>query len=386
MNNFADDEFTPEKEISVEEASHESSQTDVGEEEGNEDSFFRRKAVKVPLRICTGLFILGTAISLYWARIPDTFDVTAIAREKAVAYGHRELDEPLPRGYRTVAATVYLAEQLLEKPGGYQSNDWSPMTRIPDNMRNWEYGAVVELRVMIQGLRFELSRSGPQSTEHIELREADTRFNFKHDSLVLPSTEQQYREGIQFLKDYLDAMNSATTEGTYFAARQDQVIRWLERQQIMLGDYASRLQNNVGAVSYDTGVLTSMDQKFLNTVSDTTDQPKQADSEKNVSSLTERDDVFYQVRGGVYVMYHVMLAMRKDCEKLLNDAQAMGIMNRVINELEQACKPMKSPVVLNGSEFGVIQNHSLVLGAHVAKANLAVQELQKQIAGGGGRN
>ncbi|MGA0368526.1 MAG: DUF2333 family protein [Kiritimatiellia bacterium] len=39
--------------------------------------------------------------------------------------------------------------------------------------------------------------------------------------------------------------------------------------------------------------------------------------------------------------------------------------------------------MLNGTEFGVIQNHSLVLGAHVAKAHLAVAELQKQISGGG---
>jgi len=62
----------------------------------------------------------------------------------------------------------------------------------------------------------------------------------------------------------------------------------------------------------------------------------------------------------------------------------MGVMNRLLNELENACKPMVSPIVLNGPEFGVIQNHSLVLGAHVAKAHLAVQELQRQMAGGGG--
>lgn len=381
MNNFSDETFdhqddTPE----IQEDAPQTEQTITEEEIVDNNSFFRRKAVKIPLRVCLGLFIIGTAISLYWARIPQTFDVTEMARTKAVEYGHRELDEPLPRGYRTVASIVFMAEQLMKKPGGYQSNGISPMTRVPDNMRNWEYGAVVQLRVMVQGLRFELSRAGQQSQEHVELREAETRFNFNHDKIVLPSTEKQYKEGIKFLKQYLDAMSAATTEGTYFSSRQDQVIRWLDRQKIMLGDYAARLQNNVGEVTFDTGVMTAELPPDIEMAA--ADTPKKSDH-NDINTFRERDDVFYQVRGGVYVMYHTMLAMRKDCEQLLNDSQAMGIMNRIVNELESACKPMGSPMVLNGSEFGMIQNHSLVLGAHVAKAHLAVQELQKQISGGG---
>jgi len=381
MNNFADDTFDPEeKSPEVTEERKDVKTADLTDED--EDSFFRRKSVRIPLRIFGGLVILGTALSLYWARTPLPFDVNDMVRIKAVEYGHRELDEKLPVGYRTTATIIYLAEQLLEKPGGYQSNDWSPMTRIPDNMRNWEYGSVVQLRVMIQGLRFELSRSGVQSQEHPQLREAETRFNFNHDKLLLPPTEQQYREGIAFLEEYLNGLNGATSEARYFATRQDQVIKWLERQKIMLGDYSSRLQNNVGDVTFDTGVLTAnlpegMDEKLG------ADEVRQQPAADESNSLRERDDVFYQVRGGVYVQYHVMLAMRKDCENLLNSSQAMGIMNRIVNELESANKLMKSPVVLNGSEFGIIQNHSLVLAAHVAKAHLAIQELQKQISGGG---
>ena len=384
MNNFADDTFYHQEDApEIREDAPQAEKTIQNDDFVNEDSFFRRKAIRIPVRVCLGLFIIGTAISLYWARIPQTFDVTEMARTKAVEYGHRELNEPLPNGYRTVATIMYMAEQLLEKPGGYQSNGISPMTRMPDNMRNWEYGSVVQLRVMVQGLRFELSRSGQQSAEHVELREAETRFNFNHDKIILPSTEKQYKEGIKFLKQYLDGMDAATTEGKYFSSRQDQVIRWLDRQKIMLGDYASRLQNNVGAVSFDTGVLTS---ELPPDILDAQVESQKKVASNEVTSFFERDDVFYQVRGGVYVMYHTMLAMRKDCEKVLNDSQSMGIMNRIINELEAASKPMGSPMVLNGSEYGVIQNHSLVLGAHVAKAHLAVQELQRQIAGGGGGN
>jgi hypothetical protein len=62
----------------------------------------------------------------------------------------------------------------------------------------------------------------------------------------------------------------------------------------------------------------------------------------------------------------------------------MGIMNRVINELESANQPMISPVVLNGNEFGFFANHSLVLASHVARAHLAMRELQQQLSGGSG--
>jgi len=339
------------------------------------------------LRGFTGLVVACTAISIYWNLIPESFDVKVTARERAERYGHREPGEPLPRGYLSTAATIEVAELLLDKPGGYMSNDWNPMSRIPDNMRNWEYGMVVQLRVLVQGLRFELSRAGPQSAEHPQLRQAETFFNFRHDSLVLPSTESQYRQGIRHLKDYLEALNNSTDEGKYFASRQDQIIRWLERQQIMLGDYASRLQGNVGAVTYDQGLLTynlsalNMSPEELAEMEMPMRNPSQ-----EVNSIFDRDDVFYQARGGIYALYHVTLALRSDIEKVLNDSQSMGIMNRVINELESANQPMRSPMVLNGREFGFVQNHSLILAAHVARAHLAMQELQRQISGGGRGN
>lgn len=385
MNNFADDTFdsTP-KDVLIEEPAAASPKP--GEEDAvDEDSFFRRKSVRIPLRLFTGLFIIGTAVSLYWARMPVSFDVTAVAREKAVEYGHRELDQPLPRGYRTVATTIHLAEILLKKPGGYQSNDWSPMTRIPDNMRNWESGAIVQLRVVVQGLRFELSRPGPQSGELPELRDADARFNFNPKRWMLQSTESQFKQGIEFLKIYLEKVNNSTTEGKFFTMRQDRVILFLERQKMMLGTYSTNLQKNIGEMTYDPGVLSQEIPEGMDEIAAKNLNAKET-VESEVTPFSQRDDVFYQARGGLFVMYHTMLALRKDCDKLLNETQSMGVMNRVVNELEKACVPMESPIVLNGHEFGAVQNHSLVLAAHVAKAQLALSELQKQIAGGGGAN
>jgi hypothetical protein len=390
MNNFAQDDHDEDeledelKDAGVEERVETSDSRDADKDSPETDkkesrlhAFFQKKWVRMIRRLGMGLLIIGTAISIYWNLIPGTFDVEEAARYRAERYEHREPDQPLPRGYRTTSVMIHLADQLFTKQGGYMSNDWNPMSKIPDNMRSWEYGYVTQLRIMVQGLRYELSRSGPNSQEHESLRLAESKFNFTHDSLLLPSSESQYQEGIRLLETYLNNLNSASSEAKYFAARQDMVIRWLERQKVMLGNYTAQLQRNVGPSTFDVGVLT----QDVSTMTPFLDAAKE-DSDA-VHGFFERDDIFYQVRGGAYVMYHVMLAMRTDCEELFNSAKAMGIVNRVLNELENANNPMRSPMVLNGKEFGFVQNHSMVMAAHLAKAHLAIQELQLQISGGG---
>jgi hypothetical protein len=244
---------------------------------------------------------------------------------------------------------------------------------------------VIQLRVLVQGLRFDLGRAGVNAVDHKELREAEGRFNFKHDNIVLPSTDRQYKQGRDLLADYLDKLNSAASPGQFFAPRNDQLINWLEKQKNMLGSYTTMLQDNIGTMTLDTGVLTSAPIPTDEVVAGNATEGVVAnkDGDDNLNSFLERDDTFYQVRGGVYALYHTMQAVRTDCKDVINASNAMGIMNRVLNELEQANNPMKSPMVLNGSEYGIIQNHSLVLAAHLAKAHLAIQELQRQLAGGG---
>jgi hypothetical protein len=377
MNNFADDEFLKEEPPAAEPAPEKTSRPEP--EERDEDRFLNRKWVRIPLRVGIGLWILGTALGIYWNRRPETFKVEQMATAMAITEGHREEGQPLPMGYRFVSTLVHLMENtFLGKPGGMMSNDWNPVSRITDNMRSWERGFIVQYRVMVQALRFDLSRIGPQSQDHVQLQNADPLFNFKETSWALPASEQQYKDGLDELKSFLAAMAASESEAAYFAARQDQLINYLARQTVMLGDYTSKLQRNIGGQTYDTGVLTS------------TQGEMNADGSTPLPSATQeantfwtRDNAFYEVRGGVYVMYHCMLAIRKDCETLINDAKAMGVMNRILNELESANKPMGSPMVLNGKEFGVLQNHSLVLASHLAKAHLAVQELQLQLRGGG---
>ncbi len=322
------------------------------------------------LRVAAGLLVLGFAYGLYTGQMPKTFDVEKAAMARALRSGHIVDGDPLPNGYTTIATLAELGELILEKPGGLLSNDWNPVSRITDNMRHWEKGAMVQIRIMVQGLRFNLTRIGPQSVEHPELAAADPLFNFKETSLLVPASEKQYKDATKQLNQYLRRMSAkGASPGEFFAPRQDQVIKFLDRQIGILGSYTSLLQQNVRIPTHNANILNSTDPVTSNA---------------QVNSMWKRDDVFYEVRGGVFVTYHMMLALRRDAERLFNNADALGIMNRILNELESANQPMISPVVLNGNEYGLLANHSLVLASHIARAHLAMRELQQQLSGGGG--
>ena len=58
---------------------------------------------------------------------------------------------------------VQAVDTLLNKPGGYLSNDISPPGVFLDNMPNWEFGVLQQIRDLAKALRNDYSRSQTQS-------------------------------------------------------------------------------------------------------------------------------------------------------------------------------------------------------------------------------
>ena len=339
--------------------------------------WFRRS-----VRGILGFALIVVTLCMYISRIPTVFDVDARARERAVRMGHIEPDSArrLPTGYTTVATTIELAEWLLDpRRGGYLSNDRFSPAIFVDNIRNFEYGMVIQLRDFVHSLRQDFSRSRAQSLEREELIEAEARFNFNHNSWIIPSTESQYREGIRFLEVYLNEIARSGPESRTFVARQDQLEGWLRRQQFRLGSFGFRMRQNATTYQFDPFLDRS---DILREVGEDGASLLDQYDPGQITHWRRRDDEFYEIRGSVYVMYHTMLALRTDYETILNDFNGMGLMNRILSELYAASKPMVSPVVLNGSEYGFVHNHSLTMAAHVTKAHLAIQDLRILLRGG----
>ena len=86
-------------------------------------------AAAVGVAAAVGLLaIVNVALSLYWSNEPEAFDV----RQYAARFAERQA-RPVVVGTTTTATLVGVAEMLLDKPGGYLSNDRLPPGVLLDN-------------------------------------------------------------------------------------------------------------------------------------------------------------------------------------------------------------------------------------------------------------
>src|SRR5690606_19938759 len=115
---------------------------------------------------------------------------------------HQAVGERAPVGYSTTTALIRVSETLLNKSGGYLSNDIMPPFSLLDNMPAWELGVLEMSRDLALALRKDLSRSQSQSTENKFLKVAQPQFNIDHKSWAIPSAESEYKKAIAQLYLY----------------------------------------------------------------------------------------------------------------------------------------------------------------------------------------
>jgi hypothetical protein len=155
-------------------------------------------------------------------------------------------------GAATTKALLHLANTLLDKPGGYLSNDVSLPGLWMDNIPNWEYGVLIQVRDLSRALRKDFSRSQSQSTEDTDLAIAEPQFNFDSESWMLPSSEGEYRTGVDGLKSYLDRLSDSQQSQAQFYARADNLTRWLGDVETRMGSLSQRLSASVGQKRLNT--------------------------------------------------------------------------------------------------------------------------------------
>ena len=94
------------------------------------------------------------------------------------------------------------------------------------------------------------------------------------------------------------------------------------------------------------------------------------------------DDVFYESRGTAWALALFLRAMETDFGDVLRKKNALVSFRQIIRELETALLPLHAPMVLNGEEFGLFANHSLVMANYIARANAAIIDLRKLLENG----
>ncbi|MGB1615074.1 MAG: DUF2333 family protein [Pseudomonadales bacterium] len=312
--------------------------------------------------------VLTAGLGFHWSSEPDLFDQTN-GSLKAL----RTSTDVGVTGTSTVEALSLLGETLLTKPGGYLSNDRLPPGIFLDNLPNWEFGVLVQIRDLTRALRNTLSRSQSQSSEDPDLVSAENQFYFDNNSWILPATEDEYRKGLTALNDYHKRLSDPRQQQAQFYARADNLSLWLGEVETRLGSLSQRLSASVGKRQLDTGLAgdSAAEQSTATAIENEIKTP-----------WLELDDVFYEARGSTWALIHLLRAVETDFAPVLEKKNATVSLQQIIRELEPTQEKLWSPLILNGSGLGVLANHSLVMASHISRANAAISDLRQLLEQG----
>ncbi|MEX2125128.1 MAG: DUF2333 family protein [Woeseia sp.] len=313
--------------------------------------------VKVSAGAAAMLAVLLIGLAVYWSREPEIFWVN-----------ERPDNERTVVGYSTVDSLVRVAETMLDKPGGYLSNDIMPPGVFLDNIPNWEFGVLQQMRDLARVIRNDYSRSQSQSKEDTDVATAEPKFFFDNDSWILPPSESEYRNAMQGFERYRDRLSGIGGSDAQFYARADNLREWLAQVEKRLGSLTRRLGDSVAADVINTDLA---GERSAAATSELTDYVAAK------TSWFEIDDVFFEARGTAWALVHFFRAAEFDFAQVLSDKNAAVSVRQIIRELEASVQPLRSPVVLNGGGFGLFANHSLVMANYLARANAAVINLRE---------
>jgi len=304
--------------------------------------------------------VVTLALGAWWSLTPDGFDVQQASAEQrgrlaSDAPGAAPLDtSPAGRGAVIIATQMTLLDTLLDKQGGYLRNDMLPPGLWLDNMPAWELGVLKQARGEAHTL-VEKSAMQPGA-----LKEAQERLDGDSQDWLYPSTEHRIAKARDAYAVVLDDLNQ---QRDALPAEGDVPAYWLSRVARRLDELTYRLSASVA----DPEALREL--------------------EVDVDQLPGRtpwyrvDDIFFEARGQAWALEHLLAAMVADYGDVMAAADAESLVERLQAELKQAQRTLWSPVVLNGTGFGIFANHSLMMAAYTQRAAKLAEALSGRLAG-----
>jgi hypothetical protein len=335
----------------------------------------RRSFLAVVLGVIALLVVLNLAAMWWWDTEPASFDPAA-----GTATYMQDIKRPISTGATTTYTLIHTVETVLNKRGGYLSNDRLPPGVFMDNVPNWEFGALTASRDLVRALRNDFSRSQSQSAEDKDLAEADPLLSSPNDRWLLPSSESQYGKAIDHLEGYLGRLSDSENGNAHFYARADNLADYLQIVSARMGSLSQRLSASVGQVPLaDTQGSAPVPADVASTAPAALLAPG---GQLLKTPWTKIDDNFYEARGYTWALLEQLKAIQHDFAPILRSKNADVSLQQVIRELEESQKSLGSPMVLNGSPFGFFANHSLVMANYVSRANAAIVDLRELLRRG----
>jgi len=275
---------------------------------------------KIWIGIPVALIVVCGALMFWYNDEPPLFDPIERVRLHAEAHNHADVT-----GTTTTSTLIEVVDVMLNKRGGYMSNDIMPPWVFLDNVPNWEFGMLTQVRDLARTMRNDFSRSQTQSTEDPDLAEADPFFHYPSDRWFPPATEGRYKKGMIALESYLTRLSDTTQPDAQFYARADNLSTWLGLVEKRLGSLSQRLSASVGQERLNTDLAGDT------AASQSTAAPQLVDVK---TPWLEIDDVFYEARGSTWALIHFLKAMEVDFHDVLRKKNALISYRQIIRELE----------------------------------------------------
>ena len=314
-------------------------------------------------------FVIGAVVIVFLLTLIALY----FDHEPAFMQVYQSKDSEVIVGVATTQVLIDSVEALMDKPGGYLSNDIMPPSVFLDNVPNWEFGVLQQVRDLAKTLRNDYSRSQTQSVADKDLEIAEPKFNVDSEAWMFPSAEGEYSDGVKSIHKYLKRLQDPTEQNAQFFARSDNLNEWLTLVEKRLGSLSQRLSTSRAQVRVNTDLA-----------GDANAKQSTANSEKVVTQTSwfEIDDNFYEARGTSWALIHFLKAAEIDFKSVLEDKNALPTLRQIIIELEATQQPLKSPMVMNGKGMGMFANHSLVMSSYISRANAAIADLRTLLADG----
>lgn len=290
-------------------------------------------------------FIVLCGLGWYWSREPERMPLEASGDAK--------------RGQLLANVLVNVSAALHDKPGGYLRNDMLLPGILLDNIPAWELGVLQQVRDMTRALHRDMSLSHAQFIEDKDLQVAETAFNVDPESWLFPVAERELVRGTGAVASYADRLGRGEAR---FYARAAYLRRWLTDVDADLGQLSTRLN---AALPDHVATRPGPDESL----------PQAART-----SWLAIDDVFYEARGNAWALLHLLKAVEVEFGPELARQQAQLSLRAAIHELEATQQTLWSPVVLNGSGFGLFANHSLVMANYLNRAQTDLADVRRQLA------
>ena len=327
--------------------------------------------LKGSIGLIVGIGAVIYGLSVYVDTVPNNIKFNEIKQSYKIESKEMGSEaEKMPVGYATAQSFYYSLDTILNKRGGYLTNDYLPPFVMMDNIPSFERGAINALKRTSDILTEKMAYVGSTKLDD-NLQTAMNALGFNQDTwgyFILSNTEKEFGRALIGFEKYKKSLIDKDPNTGQFVTRANDLRE-------MMGVYKSLLLDLDGTLKSSTGVE-KMNFDYDN---------KSAKEQKTRSAIVKTkfmkiDDNFYEAKGVAWVIFNEMIGLRYDYYQVLKDKNALIDFDQALAYMHKINKPYNWIMVLPGGDYSFFGNHSANLASDLssAESNLSrVRDLLK---------